>query len=266
MLKKIFIYICAIFGIVFFSFVFGAVLFQVYSHDSSFSNEEVEFEETADGDEAQEDTESNFPNARNWIRPQGQARVGLQAGHWKVEEVPEELSGLKRNGSGAVGGGKLERDINLSIVKLVVPLLEEKGIVVDILPVTIPQDYVADAFIAIHADGNTDTNVSGFKIAAPRRDYSGKSSSLAEFLEGEYQGATSMAIDPNITRRMRGYYAFNWRRYEHAIHFMTPAVIVETGFLTSPKDRNILVSRQDKAADGIAKGIIRFLESQGLLH
>src|SRR5205823_5031083 len=35
--------------------------------------------------------------------PPGPKRVGLQAGHWLVDQVPAELRGLQ---SGAVGGGK----------------------------------------------------------------------------------------------------------------------------------------------------------------
>gem|GEM_PF-6910029 len=37
---------------------------------------------------------------------------------------------------------------------------------------------------------------------------------------------------------------------------MTPAVIVETGFMTSPTDRAIIVSKPGVAAKGIADGVL----------
>ena len=46
----------------------------------------------------------------NWQRPPGPAHVGVQVGHWKNSEVPDELNGLKTNGSGATGGGKTEKE------------------------------------------------------------------------------------------------------------------------------------------------------------
>ncbi len=206
----------------------------------------------------------DFTNAEkriyeNWKRPPGPFRVGIQSGHWKNSEVPEELEGLKRSGSGAVGGGKNEAATVLIISQKVKALLEAKGVVVDLLPTTIPVDYVADAFVSIHADGNNNTSVSGFKLASPQTDFSKKSALLAEEIDETYEKETKLGKDTSITRRMSAYYAFNWRRYEHAVHPMTPSVIVETGFMTSSKDRAIIVSNPDKVAKGIADGIWNFL-------
>jgi hypothetical protein len=41
---------------------------------------------------------------------------------------------------------------------------------------------------------------------------------------------------------------------------MTVGVILETGFLTSPRDRQIIVNAQDRAR-GIADAAIRYLET-----
>lgn len=199
-----------------------------------------------------------------WQRPDGLARVGLQAGHWRNNEVPEELDGLRQN-TGAQGGGTTEVAIVLSIAEKTKALLEAQGILVDLLPTTVPPSYSADAFVSIHADGNANTAVFGYKIAPPRRDFPGTSNALAAAIDQAYKKATGLERDENITRRMSGYYAFNWRRYEHAIHPMTPAAIVETGFLTSPADRRIIVNNQDRVAQGIANGIVAFLQDQGLV-
>lgn len=39
----------------------------------------------------------------NWKRPEGPAKVALQVGHWKTDDVPEELHKLRGN-TGASGG------------------------------------------------------------------------------------------------------------------------------------------------------------------
>jgi hypothetical protein len=76
-----------------------------------------------------------------------------------------------------------------------------------------------------------------------------------------YRAATGLRIDSSITRRMTAYYAFNWPRYEYAIHPFTPAVIVETGFLTSAIDRAIIVDQPERAARGVSNAVIQFLQS-----
>jgi len=201
---------------------------------------------------------------RDWVRPEGPPRIGLQVGHWKNEELPEELSRLIGR-TGASGGGKSESEVNMKIAEETKKILEEKGIVVDILPATIPPKYWADAFIAIHADGSESSTTTGFKAASPRRDFSGNAVALVSFIENAYGEATGLIKDPNVTRNMTGYYAFAWWRYEHAVHPMTAAAILEAGFLTNPSDRRIIVSKPEVSAEGLANGITEFLKSEGLL-
>lgn len=202
---------------------------------------------------------------QDWVRPPGPPRVGLQVGHWKNNELPEELSRLIGN-TGASGGGKAEWEVNYAIAEEIRKILENQGIIVDILPSTVPEKYFADVFIAIHADGSTNTSATGFKIAGPRRDFSGKSDELISSLEQVYDTEIDLPKDPNITRNMRGYYAFSWSRYKHAIHPMTTAAIVETGFLTNPKDRTIIVDQPELPAQALATGILNFLQTEGLMH
>lgn len=205
-----------------------------------------------------------FSWMNEWKRPNVNTKVALQVGHWKNNEFPEELSKLQGN-TGAKGDGKLEWEVNLEIVKKTAELLNNKGINVEILPATVPPGYWADVFIAVHADGNTDTNKSGFKAAAPWRDFTGNADSLLASIEKEYKKATGLVKDDNITRNMRGYYAFSWWKYEHAIHPMTPAVILETGYLTNPEDRKIIVNQPEISARGLVNGITSYLETQNLL-
>lgn len=201
---------------------------------------------------------------KDWVRPEGPAKVGLQVGHWKNNEVPEELKNLRENG-GSTGGGKAEWEVNYDIAVKTKELLELKGITVEILPATVPEDYWADVFVAIHADGSLDKNVSGFKVATPRRDLTGNADELLRFVEKEYGKSTGIGLNPNVSRNMKGYYAFGWWRYQHAIHPMTTAIILETGYLTSPEDRRVIVKNSDLSAKGLAEGIVNYLKSRDLI-
>ena len=185
-------------------------------------------------------------------------RVALQAGHWKAQEAPDELRGLRNNG-GTSGGGKAEWEVNLEIARVTGTLLEEAGYAVDILPATVPQAYRADAFVAIHADGNNDASVAGYRVGSPRRDATLRAAELAELLAEAYGAATGIRHLPIATRRMRGYYAFRYNRYRHTIHPTTVGVIIETGFLTNAGDREVIVRDPARAARGIFEGLTRFL-------
>src|SRR3990167_7682509 len=252
----------AFFGIVVVLIVGVAVVSYTAAHRSgsiseSVSTTEVEFELFDDINVA---VPSRFGDLETWRRPVGPPRVGLQVGHWKREELPDELKRLRERGGGASGGGKAEWETNLAIAEETKEFLEAEGVIVDILPSTIPPAYWADVFIAIHADGNVNSEVSGFKVAAPHRDLTGRAGSLVDTLEAEYARSTGLRLDFNVTRNMRGYYAFNWRRYEHAVHPMTVAAILETGFLTSPVDQRVIVAQPRIAARGIADAVLKFLD------
>lgn len=208
------------------------------------------------------------PDEPDWLtnfqRPAGPAKVGIQVGHWQNDQVPDELINLKGN-TGASGGGYAEWQVNMAIAEALKQLLEANGVIVELLPTTIPPRYYADVFISIHADGSTDPDVSGYKFAGPWRDLTGKSARLVAALEQSYDRATDLPLDPNVTRNMRGYYAFAWWRYTHAIHPITTAVIAETGFLTNPGDRAVIVDTPKIPAQAMAEAITSFLASQDLL-
>lgn len=205
-----------------------------------------------------------FGFLEGWERPDGPPRVGLQVGHWKLEQIPEELNKLEGN-TGASGGGKDEWEVNYEIALLTKNILEKNGIVVDLLPATVPKEYWADVFVSIHADGSEDPYKSGYKIASPWRDYTGKSEKLADFIEGSYGASTLLSVDPEITSNMRGYYAFSFWRFDHAVHPMTVSTILETGFLTNASDREVIVEDPLTSAEGISLGIIEYLISENLL-
>jgi len=200
-----------------------------------------------------------LPRSPVW-NPAGPKRVGIQVGHWFVGQLPDEL---RRLSAGTSAGGWSEWEVNLLIAQRVVPMLEEAGVEVDLLPATIPVRYRAHAFVAIHADGDRSGALHGYKLARPGfSSIPDADDELVRTMYREYGAATGMArdADAHISRRMIFYYAFNTRRYHHAIDLGTPSAIIETGFLTNGSDRAFLTGRPDAAARGIANGILRFLE------
>lgn len=197
-----------------------------------------------------------IPTPEEWRAPDGPVRIALQVGHWRTEEAPRELSGLRRNG--ASWNGLAEWEVNLEIARHAGAMLEELGYLVDILPAVVPPDYRAHLFIAIHADAANDRGASGYRVAAPSRDATGRASGFVDLLGRTYGQVTGIRRLPTATRRMRNYYAFNFRRYEHALHPMTIAAIIETGFLTNAGDREVIVSQPERVARGIVEAIAAF--------
>ena len=192
-------------------------------------------------------------------------RVGIQAGHWKIDELPAELTRL-RGDTGAQWGALSEAHVNLAIARRVALQREEAGVMVDLLPATVPPDYDADAFVAIHADDGGGSRETGWKVAAPWRS-SEASRRLRDSVAFAYALATGLPSDRyGVSYNMRGYYAFSWTRFSHAIAPTTPAVIIETGFLTSAADRRTIVDDPDRAARGISLGIILFLSQRPSLR
>ncbi|OHA62701.1 MAG: hypothetical protein A2748_02200 [Candidatus Wildermuthbacteria bacterium RIFCSPHIGHO2_01_FULL_45_20] len=200
-----------------------------------------------------------LPSARFSVQPTSVAKewkVGIQIGHWKNDEVPEELSRLEDN-HGASGGGKMEWQVNYMIAWHIAMLLDKEGIRTELLPTVIPPNYTADAFIAIHADGNSPRKDSGFKIAAPWWD-KGEGNNLAALIEEEYGKATNLPIDEYIPPAMTHYYAFNYEKFANALAPGTPAVILEAGFLSNSVDRQILIDKPQLAAQGVVNGILAY--------
>lgn len=197
-----------------------------------------------------------IPTPEEWEPPEGPVRIGLQAGHWKADEAPRELSGLRDNGTS--WNGRPEWQTNLEIAQKAGAMLQELGYEVDILPAVVPPGYRAHLFISIHADGSNDPRATGYRVAGPRRDATGRAAGFVELLEERYGEKTGLKQLPTVTRRMQNYYAFNFRRYEHALHPMTIGVILETGFLTSSTDRRVIVDDPERAAQGIVEAVKAF--------
>jgi peptidoglycan/xylan/chitin deacetylase (PgdA/CDA1 family) len=225
----------------------------------------------ADDDPAARDFWTAFkaplPAAPVWDPP-GPRRVGLQVGHWQYAQRALELFHL--DPGGAVNG-VWEWEVGLDLAQRAQRRLEAAGVTVDLLDMTVPEGYRAHAFVAIHADTARIPGRRGFKLARPGfSSVPAADDRLLAALGDAYAGATSLPRDDrNVDDGMRYYYAFNSRRYCHAVAPGVPQAILEAGYLTSAGDREVLLDDPDAAARGIADGVLRFLglsPSQPVLH
>lgn len=188
-------------------------------------------------------------------------RVGIQVGHLQAAELPAELSRL-HGSTGAWAAGVAELQINIVVARAAAALLEAEGIDVTLLPATIPPGFDADAFISVHTDGNNSPAARGYKVSPPWRA-SPASRLLAAALHEHYGKATGLPVDLNgVTYNMRGYYAFSSYRYRHAIADTTPAAILELGYVSNAEDRAFLRAHTAAAAQGLAAGILAYLEQR----
>lgn len=192
-------------------------------------------------------------------RPTPPPRVALQVGHWRHDELPDELRAVRKGAGGASWAGAVEWQVNLAIARAAQRRLVARGVAAELLPATVPPRYHARAFVSIHADGNGDLTVSGFKAAAFARDRTGRARALSASLVRRYSQRTGLAQNPVITADMTEYYAFDAGRFRNAVDPATPAVVLETGFLSNDRDRSVIVEMPDRAGAGIADGIVDFL-------
>ncbi len=197
--------------------------------------------------------------ANRW---RGPVRVGLQVGHLDAGDQPDELEAL-RVSTGATWDGVDEVEVNLAIAEALAERLREAGIVVDLLPATVPPRYRADLFLSIHVDANPDEDRNGYKSAhfLPARNPAEPLLKLK--VDRAVFAATGLSDDDrNVTGHMFRYYAFNNRSYRHALHPRTPGLLVELGYLSNPGDGRLL-ARPDALAAALTRGVVDYLSEIG---
>ena len=177
----------------------------------------------------------------NWAR-----RVGIVSGH-------------HGNDSGAVcPDGLTEASVNLSVAELVVRNLRGLGYTVDLLDEFDPRltDYQAAALVSIHSNTCQDfgEKVSGFIVAASSGRITAHTDDekLVQCIADHYAATTQLTRRTETTIDMTDYHTFR------EIHPLTPAAIIELGFLLG--DRDLLTQHPDTVARGVTDGILCFLE------
>ncbi len=176
-------------------------------------------------------------------------KIGVVSGHRGPQNDP-----------GAVcDDGLTEASINFAVAQIVVKNLRAKGFSVDLLDEFDPRldNYQAAALVSIHSNTCQDwgERVSGFMVArAAARPEGGLDTLLAECIASQYGLITGLERRTNLTVDMTDYHTFR------EIHALTPAAIIELGFLKD--DREILTTRQDDMGRAITEGILCFLQPQ----
>src|SRR6266849_1437322 len=194
------------------------------------------------------------------VMPSGPRRIGIQVGHWMTDQVPAELGTRITFQTGTSWAGVQEVDVNMDVAQRIKAQLTARGYIVDLIPTTVPVGYLADVFLALHADGDGTGENSGFKLAHGSRRGPYEENLVAQ-LRDEYAKLTGLPNDfEHTTRNMTAYFAFNWGRYQHAAAAHTPAAILEMGYLSNDHDRDLLVNRADGVATAIVNGLQRFLD------
>jgi N-acetylmuramoyl-L-alanine amidase len=185
--------------------------------------------------------------------PRGKPLVGIVVGHWddQTKDPGAVCSDIDLN----------EFTVNQNVATRARDLLLAKNIDVELLREFDPklQGYEAAALVSIHADSCDYINdqATGFKVAAamanPRPQLSAR---LTGCLRQRYALATGLEPHNSITADMSSYHAFD------EIDNDTTAAIIEVGFLNL--DRQILTQGVDRVAQGVADGIICFLNNEAL--
>jgi N-acetylmuramoyl-L-alanine amidase len=184
----------------------------------------------------------------------------LQVGHWQYTQRALELFDLDPGGQ---LNGVWEWEVGLDLAQRAKSLLEAAGVSVDLLDMTVPQGYRANAFLAIHADMASAVGRRGFKLARPGlSSVPAADDRYVTTLGDAYAGATGMPRDDrNVDDGMRYYYAFNSRRYCHSVVPGVPQAIIEMAYLTNATDRQYLIGDPDLLAQGIADSVQAFLNT-----
>jgi N-acetylmuramoyl-L-alanine amidase len=194
----------------------------------------------------------------------GPARVGIQIGHFEVSNHPEELANLRYN-TGASVGGVNEVDVNLVVAQTLRDMLENEGIVVDLLPATVPRNYKADVFVSLHADSSEDSKRRGYKSAVFRFERNKRDALLKSIIDKNYFYFSGLPDDDsNVSGSMLEYYAFNHQRFKHTVNRRTPAIIVEMGYLSNAEDLAFLEDPVNPAY-ALKIGILSYLKEVGRL-
>ena len=182
-------------------------------------------------------------------------RIGIVAGH----SGPNPDSGYVDPGA-VCEDGLTELEVNQNIANLVIRSLQAAGYNAELMEEWDARltGYRAVALVSIHADSclALNTDATGYKVAvALDTSVPDRSQRLVSCLADRYGRATELRYHPDtITRDMTEYHSF----YE--IHSDTPAVIIETGFLYL--DREFLTRQPERAARGIAEGLLCYINNE----
>ena len=183
----------------------------------------------------------------------------------------EELKAKVASGTQGVVTGIEEYELNLLVAQKLQRLLEDRGYQVEMIRThhdvnlsnaeraTMANELNADAFVRIHANGDSNSETRGIMTLCQTRDnpWNGdlydQSKALSEAVLEETVAATGGKKQfVWETDTMSG---INWCR--------VPVTIVEMGYMSNPEEDRLMATEdyQQKLAEGIANGIDRYFEA-----
>lgn len=163
---------------------------------------------------------------------------------------------------GALGNNLKEKDINLSVVKIVGEILKKHNIEVIYSRTTDvflelhertrkANTNKADIFVSVHCNSASNANARGvetFHYATSK-----ESARLAKTVQDSL-------VATKLYSANRGVKTANF----HVIRASNmPAALVELGFINNVDDAKILKNKQDDMANAVAKGILEYLGIEG---
>lgn len=191
------------------------------------------------------------------VTPDASKLIILDAGH----------GGTDSGAVGTLNGSKvLEKDLTLAITYKVKNILESKGYTTlmtregDTLPSLVERPTMANEanaaiFVSIHINSCDSESPNGVEVYYSLEN------------NGDTYGTTSEVFAENLLERMQRYMKATNRGVKTANHAVTrrcnmPASLVEIGFISNTRELELMCTDeyQDKAAEGIAEGIMITLE------
>lgn len=172
--------------------------------------------------------------------------IGILAGHWL--DSPGEVC----------ADGLIEAEVNLNVANRTAQLLRDMGYPVDVFPEydIALLNYQSAAFVAVYAGSCADNPLppSGFKVGTSLTTQNPDAvNALAICVSEAYQKKTSLPFSYEVLNPDHpSYHIFR------DIDSQSPAIMIETGSLKT--DRTILTNQIELVAEGIASGILCFLE------
>ncbi|MCM3138833.1 N-acetylmuramoyl-L-alanine amidase [Bacillus safensis] len=159
--------------------------------------------------------------------------------------------------SGAVGYGLYEKNLNLDVAKRLNTKLNNAGALVTMSRTSDTFDSLqtrvskganakADIFISVHANSNDNSSANGTETYYDKTNAAANSLKLAQNIQPKMVSALGTR-DRGV--KTAGFYVIKYSKM--------PSVLLETGFVSSPVDSNILKSAtyKDRLASGISSGV-----------
>lgn len=251
------------------------------SKKGSEGNNESEAEKVSAESESSATSSADLISRLSEATGASQKVVCLDAGHGgagistKEDNDPDGTSQKTAQSTGTESkGGLLEKDVNLAVTLATGKLLEEAGVKVvytrttdtavsNIERAKVANDSSADIFIRIHCEGDDNENRRGCYCYCISQNNQWQATNyevshkLCESILTAFSAKTGMPVDKSFEGGIfedDGLTASNWANM--------PTALIEMGNMRNSADEEIQKNSVDLMAQGIAEGILQYLNNQ----